>query len=94
MAIWLLLPRIRTVKKRRLLYVGIVLLFAGVAGLLVTTAGMIGSYREVPETTSAQDLGRDISGVLFPAVIGGALALIGLVLVLHDCFLSRRLPRA
>jgi len=78
------------VSNTRLLWVGYILLLAGMVGLLLTTVGVIGSYREVGSgTTSAHDLAQDISGVLSPAVIGAPLALIGLILVLCDFFFFR-----
>lgn len=77
------------VKKRRILYAGFILLLAGVVGFLVSTAGMIGSFRKVSEATPTQDLARDITGALIPAAIGGLLALLGVILVLFDFFYSR-----
>jgi len=77
------------VKKRRILCVGVILLLAGVVGFLVSTAGMIGAFRDVSEATSTEDLAHGISGALIPAGIGGLLALLGVILVLLDFFYFR-----
>ena len=86
-------PNIRTMKNKRLKRTGFILILAGMIGVIITTAGMIGAFRKASSTgptLSSEDYAKDIVGVLLPAEIGSPLILIGLVLVIVGWWRSRK----
>jgi hypothetical protein len=79
-------------QNRHLQRSGLILLFAGMVGVAMTAAGMIGAFRKASSTSpplSSEDYAKDIVGVLLPAEIGSPLILIGLLLVLLGWWRSR-----
>ena len=80
-------------KNKRLKRTGFILILAGMIGVIMTTAGMIGAFRKASSTgptLSSEDYAKDIVGVLLPAEIGSPLILIGLVLVIVGWWRSRK----
>ena len=77
-----------SMKNRRLKRTGLILLLAGMVGVAMTAAGMIGAYKE-QATVSAKTLAEDISNSLLPATIGCPLVLAGLALFLLGWWNSR-----
>ncbi len=75
-------------RNRRLQRSGLILLLAGMVGVAMTAAGMIGAYKE-QATVSATTLAEDVSNSLLPATIGCPLVLAGLALFLLGWWNSR-----
>ena len=74
-------------KNRILRHIGLILMFSGMVGVIVTMVGMIRGYNEASppgSTLSSASIAEDVSGALLPATIGSPLILIGLFLVLFE----------
>ena len=82
-----------TMKNRQLKRTGLILILAGMIGVVITTAGMIGAYRKAApgtgSTLSTADYAKDIAGGFLPAEIGFPLILIGLILLLLGWWRAR-----
>jgi len=76
------------VKPKNLKRTGLVLILAGLAGVGMTAAGMINSYK-TEAISSAPTLAEAISDSMVPASIGAPLVLAGLILIVHGWWRGR-----